>query len=811
MKHYLLSLLFCCSFLVQSQNYQFLGSYTSNGTPLYLEPENDVISVATQDLISNALPESFPVPDYNPHYISAGYDTSIILGEAAEVFVTFVNEGAGYRNVLGYYTFDASNPATSAPEIDAITIIFPNVSALGSGGGLEMGNKVNIGSFEAGTGIGWVLIANGWQSSSVGNGYWTLFSNPDFNPESDPVLRHHNVLLTDLENNRILLGFEDIRRDYSSCDNDFNDAIFYVTATPFTSIITTNYATVSSATENVSSSNNGGLESDGRLANLIAKRNFSRTKNSVSMDQKKFQKRLLKEDGILQEKMSATVQNYIPVSGMYGDEVAYVSSPTDLLGITNALEIFSMDLYKNERRVSAVLASKTEGRIYDHSKAICDRLNNGRLEDVRTVVVRGHQLISSKIMNAEGNEENTLSFSISLGETSNELFSFWNIDQYPLGDYYNFQIWGSSFSQVFSIANHIIDTFNKEKPLVSIIKDDVIPEVFVRSGYYDKGIVYLDIVNKNKLNALYFEANITETERSGSSQMSESIVLNGDRNQLLEIYTGGLFDIGFTISKDKSSQKDALYLADGPWGLDYLDSEVLVNTFEVERDALAGDDFLYGLERHPSVVAQVKGTMNLFRHVLPGNQTLDITSFDAIQFDIKNSQTVELILVPNDLSDWNERLRVQIPSNNEMTHYVIPFHNFLDDQGDNTSFSDIKTIVYSIQSDFKEFVDVHLSLSRVAFGIENEMLQHEDENNLTIHNFPNPFESSTSIKLLKATKFIDIEVLNVVGVVVDSQRIETKGNKKIADYKSPQLTSGLYFYKVLDDENRKYDGRFLVN
>ena len=810
MKNYILSLLLCCSYLSQSQNYQFLGSYTSNGTPLYLESENDVITVATQDLISNALPESFPVPDYNPHYISAGYDTSIILGEAAEVFVTFVSEGAGYRNVLGYYTFDASNPATSAPEIDDITIIFPNVSALGSGGGLEMGNKVNIGNFDAGTGIGWVLIANGWQSNSVTNGYWTLFSNPDFNPESDPVLRHHNVLLTDLENNRILLGFEDIRRDYSSCDNDFNDAVFYVTATPFSSIVTTNYATVNSATENVSSSNNGGLESNGKLASLIAKRNFERTKNNSSLDKKEFQKKLMKGNGFLNEKMTSSIQKYLPVTGMYGDEIAFVSSPKDLLSITNAVEIFAMDLYKNDARISAVLASRTEGRVYDHSKAICDRLNNGSLEDIRTVTVRGHQLISSKIINSEGQMENTLGFSISLGAVSNELFSYWNIDQYPTGDYYNFQIWGSSFSQVFSVANHIIDMFSGEKPLVSSFKEEVIPEVFVRSGYYSKGILYLDIVNKKKLNAVYFEANISETEVGSSFQMSELLMLNGDRNQQLKIHTGGLFDIGFTISKNKSGQKDALYLADGPWGLDYLDAEVIVDMFEVDSAVFAADEHLYEVERQPMVEAQVKGTMNLFRHVLPGNQTLDVTPFDAIQFDIKNSQAVELILMPNNLLDWNTRLRTIIPANTETTHYIIPFHDFSNDKGEHELFADIKTLVFSIQGDFKQFVDVQLSLSNVAFGVETKMIQLLEEDDLVMHNFPNPFATTTSIKLPNATEFIDIEVLNVIGVVVDTQRIVTKGNKKIADYKSPQLTSGLYFYKVQDDALRKYKGRFLV-
>ena len=810
MKYYILSLFLCCTFWSEAQNFQFLGNYTSNGTPSYLEPENDVITVATQDLISNALPESYPVPDYNPHYITAGYDTSVILVEAAEVFVTFVSEGAGYKNVLGFYTFDANNPSTVAPQTGDVTIIFPNVSALGSGGGLLMGNKVNIGSFPAGTGIGWVMMANGWQGNAVTNGYWTLYSNPDFNPENDPTLRHHNVLLTDLDNDRILLGFEDIRRDYSSCDNDFNDAIFYVTANPFSSIQTSNYATVNSATEDVSSSNNGGLESDGKLANLIAKRNFVRTKKSTSLDKKKFQKKLINKQGFVQGKTTSSVQKYLPTTGMYGDEEAFVSSPTDLLGITNASEIFSLDLYKNETRVSAVLASKTEGRIYDHSKAICDRLNNGRLEDVRTVIVRGHQLISSKIVNAEGHIENTLSFSISLGASSNELFSFWNIDQYPLGDFYNFQIWGSSFSQVFSIANHIIDMFSLEKLLVSTFNDDVIPIVFVSSGYYSKGVVYLNIVNKNNVKELYFDANITESEDSSSHQMSELLSLNGERKQLLKIHTGGLFDIGFTISSEKYSQQDALYLADGPWGLDYLNTEVIVSLYKVDNALFSDNELLYELERRPMVEAQVKGTLNLFRHVLPGNQTLDVTGFDAVQFDIKNSQAVELILMPNDLLDWNERLRIIIPANEEATHYVIPFSNFVNDKGDKKVIMDIKTLVYSIQGDFKQFVDVHLSLSNVAFGLETEMILPPEENSLTMLNFPNPFVNTTSIKMPNVTEFIDIKVINVIGVVVDTQRIVTKGNKKIVAYKSPHLTSGLYFYKVKDDAHRNYNGRFVV-
>ena len=251
MKKSLLQLVLLFSItVVSAQDYKFLGEYTSNGTPLYLEEVRDDVSVETQEMISEALPESFPVPDYNPHYISSGYDTDINLNATADIFVTFVAEGAGYRNVLGFYTYPVGNPPAVRPAKEDITIIFPNVSALGSGGGLIMGDKVNIGTFEEGTAIGWVLLANAWRNGAVGNAYWDVFSNPIYNPEPEEALQHHNVLLEDPENERIILGFEDIRRDYRSCDNDFNDALFYVTASPYSAIVTTNFVDVDEATPN---------------------------------------------------------------------------------------------------------------------------------------------------------------------------------------------------------------------------------------------------------------------------------------------------------------------------------------------------------------------------------------------------------------------------------------------------------------------------------------------------------------------------------------------------------------------------------
>ncbi len=802
MKKIILLLCMFATTTINAQNYQYLGAYTSNGTPLYLETPGDIVSIETLEMISNSIPESYPVPDYNPHYISSGYDTNLEISQTADVWVTFVSEGAGYRNVLGYYTYDINSPSPTPPSNEDITIIFPNASALGSGGGLQVGDKVKIGTFPAGTGIGWVLLANAWSSSAgtVGYGLWKLYSNPDYNPEAQEELRYHNVLLNDPDNERIILGFEDIRRDYSSCDNDFNDAVFYVTANPYTALKTTNYADVESAS-NVTSAYDGGLESNGNLAGLIAQRNLKRTQTGDSQNQKQFQAFFDRqtyaaenpEDGI-------NLDTYLPDTGMYGTETAYLSSPTDLIDITNATEIFALDMYQDDIRISAVLATATEGSIYDHSKAICDRLNNSSLEDVRTVTVRGHQLISSKIKRPTGETEYTLSFSVKLGDTANELYSFWNIAQYPEGDYYNFQIWGSSLSQVFTIGNHIIDTLTLEKPLNSQTLDDVIPPVFVRSGYYANGNIHLSIINKVNASSILFEASMAATEVSERTNMTQNVALTGYWTDEVTISTGQLFDVGLSIGTDVSAQQDALYLADGPWGIDYQEDNVIVNNFHVDNTAIEDLEDAHEIERQPTVSGQVQGTINLFRHVLPGDQTLDVSEYDAFQFTITNSQAVEVILLQEGLDDWNNRFRITIPENISETVYRIPFNEFEDGNGNPATISDVKTIIFSLQGDYHNYVPFDMQVHSAHFGMESTLsvAQFETQNETNkLLAIPNPMTTQTEIQFTaKQSEDAQLFVYDQMGKVVYIAKVSIENGHNNISLNRNNLRPGLYFCNI---------------
>jgi len=223
--------------------FNYLGSFDDSGVPNYLEPQGDNVSQDILDMIAASLPEYQPVPTYHPEYIANGTETNTILTQDAEVWVTFVHEGAGYRNSLGYYSYPTNNPPHSVNEINNLNIIFPNVSFPGGGGNLHTGDKVYLGLFPAGVTVAWFLVPDGWSPSIPGvddSQHPTRFSDKELNTFTSPEYQSHVVQLVDPNRELLLLGFEDL--DRPGGDNDINDAIFYVTATPFTAVNRDNMA-----------------------------------------------------------------------------------------------------------------------------------------------------------------------------------------------------------------------------------------------------------------------------------------------------------------------------------------------------------------------------------------------------------------------------------------------------------------------------------------------------------------------------------------------------------------------------------------
>ena len=210
--------------------------------------------------ISALLPESTRLPDVHPDWIQ---DNLMYFTGDAEAVVTFIDEGAGYKNCLGYYIFDSENPPDTLHDVKSIIIIMPNASKIGKGGEMSSGDSIKLASefifnvdsgylvatptsytFKENTGVGFVIFQNGWKGWYVDTTVQKYYSDASLNPETDPFNYHTVCVPLNQSPNSFVVGFEDLARGAnSSSDDDFNDLVLMVEVTPNESLSTATFAT----------------------------------------------------------------------------------------------------------------------------------------------------------------------------------------------------------------------------------------------------------------------------------------------------------------------------------------------------------------------------------------------------------------------------------------------------------------------------------------------------------------------------------------------------------------------------------------
>lgn len=222
--------------------------FTRDGTPISLTNINERLNQGLLESFYAEVPEGVKVRqallDNTFNNISVKPD---FAGTVA-ARVSFLNEGAGYRNSLGYFLFPTATPPT-ADTIDNIehVVIFPNASKQGSGGGLTQGDQVDLKiNIPAGYTLGFFIASNHWNGWYGGQKSNFLFDQPFYTlPELNPTVglgnKYHVIFRDTLSQADDLsdigffaYGFEDIKT--SGGDKDFNDLIFHVEVTPYSGI-----------------------------------------------------------------------------------------------------------------------------------------------------------------------------------------------------------------------------------------------------------------------------------------------------------------------------------------------------------------------------------------------------------------------------------------------------------------------------------------------------------------------------------------------------------------------------------------------
>ena len=217
-------------------------NHDAAGIPLKLDQRLVTVDAALMTRIAITLPERSDIRTQGRQLI-VGEDAAVVhLLKPAEVWITFLHEGAAAKNAFGYFTYPEGQPPKSPSEIEHI-VILPNASFSNGGGsdlGLRTGNRIYLGQFPANIRLGFFVVANGWHST-LGvnpdlNRYPVFYSLSTLNPEPTEELRKHMVLLKDSWGQRVVLGMEDLLRSAAGCDHDFNDVLFAVESNPVAAI-----------------------------------------------------------------------------------------------------------------------------------------------------------------------------------------------------------------------------------------------------------------------------------------------------------------------------------------------------------------------------------------------------------------------------------------------------------------------------------------------------------------------------------------------------------------------------------------------
>jgi Domain of unknown function (DUF4114) len=277
--------------------WQYVGGSSNydaaTGQPNGLTNKSSVLPADLLSTVLSRLPEGQPIGN-NPAALALltnDEGANIFLKANANVKISYVSEGAGYLNSVGFFKFPKADLTTLSVSSIVDTIMFPNFSD----NVLQFGQAVDIGNFVAGDAIGFTIVANGWMPYTaaiaavpgVPATYYTTKTkghkigdlktaakpaipavpatggmvDPNkaaskifrtikrFNPEPANAsnLQAHTILFAYPEKELLVLAFEDLNRqsatnnDYGyASDNDFNDVIIAIHVTPFSAVDCTN-------------------------------------------------------------------------------------------------------------------------------------------------------------------------------------------------------------------------------------------------------------------------------------------------------------------------------------------------------------------------------------------------------------------------------------------------------------------------------------------------------------------------------------------------------------------------------------------
>ena len=557
---------------------------------------------------------------------------------------------------------------------------------------------------------------------------------------------------------------------------------------------------------NTPSGVSGGLESNRRLSDKIALRNFYKTINKDEQYQEKL-------NGIIpfhppNERQEFTIASVIPTDVL--DAAVTESTPEDLIAITNAVDVIAADYYSNNQRIASILGITSENGVYEHSKYICDRLDGSRLLDISYLFVNGGNFISYELLNKDGQIEYAVSFSAYLDSNAFFIENHWNLYEYPVKEtYFNFQVWTKSYESIIVLLESIMEKLADHAPISKIECSDI-PRVFINYGKYENGQLKLIITNKNRTDHISLHGMLTRMEGGDLESFTTEIELNKSKQECVYVETGYLYDMGLSM-RVKNGPGDELFVADGAWGVDDQNPGALVKNVTISKQDQYFDEDTYQIERSVSVHADVKDYLNIYRTLGPKMGQYNLNPYDQLTFSAFGEGSLEITVVKNSIEDWKEQFRTYITLDDEAREYSLTRDMFTSPLTTGLDLSDVTMVVFTLLGDNIEYAPKSIVLENVRFDktpLISSSGETPDRANVIV--ISNPVRSVLTLKFDHAlTNNSTIQIFGGIGNPIITSRIPDGFGQQIVSLDVSVLPMGTYFYRLNMDGSKFAAGKFI--
>ncbi|MEI6185430.1 MAG: hypothetical protein WCP65_07860, partial [Bacteroidota bacterium] len=521
---------------------------------------------------------------------------------------------------------------------------------------------------------------------------------------------------------------------------------------------------------------------------------------------------------------NVSLQSLLPaqssVASVFGTSAVnvYSTSPTNLTGITNALEVQAQDYTVNTTCKAVAFATKTSSSIYGHTKPVCDRLKEAELKDIQNVTINNINFMQYKLLQNNGTVEYAISFTA--GKNFNSAFydiqSKWLLEDFTGFDtMYNFQIWGVNPQVVKSMVADVLNNLNNSLPYYQLTYAPV-PQTYIMS--HRRNQTAMDITIKNNTNATAANLQVTEYLNELSAAMPAKILP-------VTINPNGITTVSFDMSDHYQADikmldaknnivTDEVYSNDGSWDINYKNATTSIQEFTVSNDGVTPATDEYRLFRNVKIKATTSDFVSVYKLMKAASLPRNISQYTALTFtaNASGASALNIILVKNSITEWNKQYSITIPTKQGTQDYQINFADLVAEGMSAIDASDVTAITISFVVSNSNTA-LNASISNAKLIKTSTVITPTVDTKLSI--YPNPVVTNSftcSFKSVRAEKLTLKVIETGTGRVISTQiinSVEGLNTPVITIDKASFFSTNNYIVTLQGDYN-KYDVQKIV-